>query len=148
LQPDGQNDNGWDQGLLFLNPSQVWLQPPGYVTQMLAGNAESQLVYSQVQSRGDVLDVTAKRSSDSKTLVLQVVNLSEQSIPSTIALDGFKVSNPVSTAQELAGPLDTVNTAQEPDALVLREIDWPNKFTNGSTSYTFKPYSLTVLSFR
>ena len=20
LQPDGQNDNGWDQGLLFLNP--------------------------------------------------------------------------------------------------------------------------------
>jgi hypothetical protein len=32
LQPDGQNDNGWDQGLLFLNPSQVWLQPPGHVT--------------------------------------------------------------------------------------------------------------------
>ena len=29
LQPDGQNDNGWDQGLLFLNPSKVWLQPPG-----------------------------------------------------------------------------------------------------------------------
>jgi alpha-L-arabinofuranosidase len=95
-----------------------------------------------------VLDVTAKRSSDSKTLVLQVMNLSEQSIPSTIVLDGFKVSKPVSTAQELAGPLDTVNTAQEPDALVLREIDWPNNFTNGSTSYTFKPYSLTVLSFR
>jgi hypothetical protein len=29
LQPDGQNDNGWDQGLLFLNPARVWLQPPG-----------------------------------------------------------------------------------------------------------------------
>ena len=38
LQPDGQNDNGWDQGLVFLNPSQVWLQPPGYVTQMLSRN--------------------------------------------------------------------------------------------------------------
>ena len=36
LQPDRQNDNGWNQGLLFLNPSQVWLQPPGYVTQMLS----------------------------------------------------------------------------------------------------------------
>ena len=23
LQPDGQNDNGWDQGLLFLNPPSV-----------------------------------------------------------------------------------------------------------------------------
>jgi hypothetical protein len=38
LQPDGQKGNGWDQGLLFLNPSQVWLQPPGYVTQMYARN--------------------------------------------------------------------------------------------------------------
>ena len=28
LQPDGENDNGWDQGLLFLNPSQVWLAAP------------------------------------------------------------------------------------------------------------------------
>ena len=35
LQPDGQNDNGWDQGLLFLEPvSKVWLQPPGYLFQM------------------------------------------------------------------------------------------------------------------
>ena len=38
LQPDGQNDNDWDQGLLFLNPSQVWLQPPGYVTAIVARN--------------------------------------------------------------------------------------------------------------
>ena len=29
-----QNDNGWNQGLLFLSPSQVWAQPPYYVTQM------------------------------------------------------------------------------------------------------------------
>ena len=48
LQPDGQNDNGWDQGLLFLNPSQVWLQPPGYVTQMLARNYLPQLVTCEV----------------------------------------------------------------------------------------------------
>ena len=48
LQPDGQNDNGWDQGLLFLNPSQVWLQPPGYVTQMLSRNYLPQLVKCQV----------------------------------------------------------------------------------------------------
>src|SRR6185295_8239930 len=24
LQPDGQNDNGWDQGLIFLNQSRIW----------------------------------------------------------------------------------------------------------------------------
>jgi len=26
LQPDQENDNGWNQELLFLNPFQVWLQ--------------------------------------------------------------------------------------------------------------------------
>ena len=36
LQPYRQNDNGWNQGLLFLSPSQVWSQPPGYVAQMLS----------------------------------------------------------------------------------------------------------------
>ena len=36
LQPDGQNDNGWDQGLLFLSPAQVWAQPSYYVTQMIS----------------------------------------------------------------------------------------------------------------
>src|SRR5439155_23491368 len=34
LQADGQNDNGWDQGLVFYDPSRSWLQPPAYVTQM------------------------------------------------------------------------------------------------------------------
>src|SRR6185295_8153112 len=64
LQPDGQNDNGWDQGLLFLNPSQVWLQPPGYVTQMLARNRLPQAVPCEVTGEQAKLDVVAKRSAD------------------------------------------------------------------------------------
>ena len=48
LQPDGQNDNDWDQGLLFLNPSQVWLQPPGYVTRMISRNYQPLLVQCRV----------------------------------------------------------------------------------------------------
>ena len=38
LQPYRQNDNGWDQGLLFLTPSQVWGQPPYYVTRMVSNH--------------------------------------------------------------------------------------------------------------
>ena len=71
LQPDRQNDNGWDQGLLFLNPSQVWLQPPGYVTQMLSRNYLPQVVKCEVTGEQAKLDVVAKRSEDGKTLVLQ-----------------------------------------------------------------------------
>ena len=73
LQPDGQNDNGWDQGLLFLDPSHVWLQPPGYIIQMQARNNLGQLLRCDVGKESH-LDVTATRSEDGKTLVLQVVN--------------------------------------------------------------------------
>ncbi len=62
LQPDGQNDNGWDQGLLFLNPSRVWMQPPGYVTQMISRNYQPQVVDASVNGSDGDLDVTATRS--------------------------------------------------------------------------------------
>jgi hypothetical protein len=147
LQPDGQNDNGWDQGLLFFNPSQVWLQPPGYVTQMLSRSYQPILVNSQVQSSSNVLDVTAKRSTDGKTLVLQVVNLSDQSVLSAISLSGFRPSSSISKAEELAGPLNGVNTAQRPNQLIPTESVWRAQFVNDATNYTFKPYSFTVLTF-
>ncbi|MCB1127072.1 MAG: DUF1080 domain-containing protein, partial [Verrucomicrobiae bacterium] len=73
LQVDGQNDNGWNQGLLFLNPSQVWLQPPGYLTRMLSRNHAPLLVKTTVRSPGDVLQVTAKRAEDGSALVVLAV---------------------------------------------------------------------------
>jgi alpha-L-arabinofuranosidase len=115
---------------------------------MLARESPSKLVYSQVQSPGNVLDVTAKRSLDAKTLVLQVVNLNGQSVEAAITLNGFTTSTSVSEAEELAGPLDSVNTAQESNKLVPTKAWWESKFSNGSTRFTFKPYSYTVLSFR
>ena len=68
LQPDGQNDNGWDQGLLFLNPDKTWLQPPGYVTRMISNH--HQPLSLPVESNNQALDVCAKRSEDGKTLVV------------------------------------------------------------------------------
>src|SRR5262249_37281575 len=81
LQPDGQNDNGWDQGLLFLNPSQVWGQPSYYVTQMVARRYLPRCVRAEVQSPGNILDVTAKASADGKVIQLQVVNMGPQPVP-------------------------------------------------------------------
>ncbi len=89
LQPDGQNDNNWDQGLLFLNPSQVWLQPPGHVTKMQSRNYLPKLVKCTVTDKQGKLDVVAKRSDDGKTLVLLVVNPGELAVASQIKLSGF-----------------------------------------------------------
>ena len=70
LQPYRQNDNGWDQGMLFLTPSQVWGQPPYYVTQMVSRNWLPNCVKTEVQSPAACLDVTAKTSEDGKSLSL------------------------------------------------------------------------------
>lgn len=145
LQPDGQNDNGWDQGLLFLNPSQVWLQPPGYVTQMFSRNYLPQLVACQVTAPGDTLDASAQRSEDGQTLVLQVVNPTDQAVPTRIHLSGFAPRKPAVRVTELAGPLEARNTAAEPTAIVPRQRTWQHALQDGAAHYSFPPYSVTVM---
>jgi hypothetical protein len=143
LQPDGQNDNGWNQGLLFLNPSQVWLQPPGYVTRMISRNYEPLLVESEVQSPSGRLDVVAKRSENGKTLVLGVVNANERPVPAAIRLVGFTLSKPTALVEELSGPLDMVNTAAAPRHIVPKRSEWRHAASGGE--FTFAPRSFTVV---
>jgi hypothetical protein len=70
LQPDGQNDNGWDQGLLFLNPTNVWLQPPGYVTQMISRNYQPRTVNVAISgSDGNLSAVAMARRSSLKSSI-------------------------------------------------------------------------------
>lgn len=145
LQPDGQNDNGWDQGLLFLSPSHVWLQPPGYVTRMLSRNYLPRLVKCEATGTGDKLDVTAKRSEDDATLQLQVVNVGDRPITITIQIEGFSVGNPVAQVTELSGRLDAVNTAEAPSAVVPRLSQWKHGMKAGKTNRAFPPHSFTII---
>ncbi len=147
LQPDGQNDNGWDQGLLFLNPSQVWLQPPGYVTQMLARNYLPQRIRCRMTGAGGGLDAAAKRSEDGKTLVLQVVNSGEKAVAAGIHLAAFVAGRPAAQVWELSAPLEAANTADKPRAVAPRQTLWKHGIQDGSTNYAFPPHSLTVVRF-
>ncbi len=106
---------------MFLNPSKVWLQPPGYVTQMLSRNYLPQLVKCEVTDTKGELDATAKRSEDGAALVLQVVNVGDQPIATTIQIAGFSAGNSVAQVTELSGPLDAVNTADNPNAIVPKQ---------------------------
>ena len=140
LQPDGQNDNGWNQGLLFLNPSQVWLQPPGYLTQMTRRHYQPNLVASAIVGFAEKLSVNAKRSDDSRTLVLQVVNPTDDPCPTRIELTGFTPTNPVASVEQLAGPLDARNTAEAPRAIIPTRSDWRrNGWDQGPPTTTFPP---------
>lgn len=143
LQPDGQNDNDWNQGLLFLNPSQVWLQPPGYVTQMFSRHYLPNAVSCQVT--GGVLDAAAKRSDDGGTLVLQVVNPADKPVAAQIRLGGFTPGNPTAQITEISGDLEAANTAARPNAITPQSRAWQHGLQNGETKYAFPPFSITML---
>ena len=146
LQPDGQNDNDWDQGLLFLNPSQVWLQPPGWITRMISRNYQPLLVPASVEGAPD-LDVSAKRSEDGKTLVLQVVNMADRPQLAHIQLKGFQPSKSTALVEELAGPLDARNTADNTTRIAPRSEPWAHAAAEGPPSRSFPAYSFTVIRF-
>jgi hypothetical protein len=147
LQPYRHNDNGWNQGLLFLSPSQVWSQPPGYVAQMLSNLRLPQCVCVDAKSPQNSLDVTAVRDDDGKVLQLQVVNLEGKPTPAELLLQGFTPANPAARVVTLSGSLSDVNTPEEPEKIAPRESQWRHNLTDGKASYTFPPYSYTILRF-
>lgn len=148
LQPDGENDNGWDQGLLFLNPSQVWLQPPGYLTQMYSTTHQPRQVWASVVDTNSDLDVSAQTSQDGATLVLKVVNLNSSSKPAAIQFTGFSPTNPVAVVKVLSASLNAANTAQNPSAVKPIQTNWQYQSTNNTVNYTFAPNSVTTIVFQ
>ena len=147
LQPYQQNDNGWNQGLLFLSPSQVWPQAPYFVTQMLARHALPLCLRTDVQSPNRALDVTARKSQDGQTLTLQVVNVANASVLALLTLEGFQPRHPTARATTLAGDWEATNTPADPGHIKPRQTDWRHDLKQGPARYNFPPYSFTVLRF-
>jgi hypothetical protein len=145
LQPDGQNDNGWNQGLLFLNPARVWLQPPGYVTQMISQNYQPIVV--RTENPNDNIDVCASKSDDGKTLVLQLVNAGARPAIVPLKISGFTPARSLAQVSTLAGPLEAVNTADRPDAIKPATTGWKHRLKNGQTTLTLPADSFTVIRF-
>lgn len=147
LQPYKQNDNGWNQGLLFLTSLRVWGQPPYYITQMNSCNYLPLCVDTDFESPYDDLDVTVRKSEDGKTLALQVVNLDVRQVKTLIRLDGFTPCQPTARVIQIRGELDDVNTLDEPEKIVPREEDWKYKIEHGEIPYVFPPHSFTIIRF-
>jgi alpha-L-arabinofuranosidase len=146
LQPYKQNDNGWNQGLLFLSPSQVWAQPPYYVTQMYSRNYLPLCVKAETTSPANALDATATRSEDGKTLVLQVVNTSKNALTARIELTGFTPRKPTAHATVLSGDWDGINTPDEPNHITPSESDWRHECKDSITRL-LPACSISILRF-
>lgn len=147
LQPDGQNDNGWDQGLLFLSQSKVWGQPSYYVTQMTAENYQPLCVESFVESYNDALDVTACKSLDGKTISLRVVNLDCWDVRAKIDFMNYVPSESYAEVIQIKGNLEDSNTVEDPRKILPTESKMHIEKGSADLEYTFPAYSYTVLNF-
>ncbi|BCM94176.1 extracellular exo-alpha-L-arabinofuranosidase [Abditibacteriota bacterium] len=139
LQPDGQNDNGWDQGQIFFSPDRVWKMPPFYAAQMAALNFQPLRVQSTVEGN---LDATATRSEDGKSLVLHVVNTSDTAQTATLSLDGMAGISPQAQVWTLAGDLKAANSPDHETVATQR-----SQFAGASAkfNYSFAAHSYTIL---
>ena len=147
LQPDGQNDNGWDQGLYFLSPSHVWMQPSAYVTQMLADNNLPRCVATDCQCPDNALDVTARLSDDGSVLGLQVVNSEDRPISTRLKITGLNVHGRVVFISQIAGHIDDENSEADPHRIVPYHRVWRPQLDVDGVKYVFPAHSFSILRF-
>jgi hypothetical protein len=148
LQPDGQNDNGWDQGLLFLDQSKAWGQSSYYVTQMVSSRYQPLCVKSYVTSYMDSLDITACKSEDGSVLSLRVVNMDQWDIETSIDLTDYTPTEPEAEVIQIKGNPDDKNTSVNPQNLVPIESRHALQGGEHAVKYTFPAYSYTIIDFK
>ncbi len=147
LQPDGQNDNGWNQGLLFLNPTRTWLQPPGHVTRMFSRHYQPRLVATELSGSTDDLDICATLSDDNSRLVIQIVSLSAEKTVLDLELGGFEPKQPNARLEVLAAPLGAANSADNPARVQPVQSNRPHQLNQGRTHLDIPPHSISVVTF-
>jgi hypothetical protein len=142
LQVDGQNDNGWNQGLIFMNQGRTWTQPPFAVHQMIAGSFRTNVLKTDVDGIDDRFEATAFGDSSGRSL--DVVNASDEARTYVVDL-GRNAGNADLSVTMLGDDRGTaVNTADNPDNIA------PETFrlqldAAGRATYRFPPRSFTTL---
>jgi len=72
LQPYNHNDNGWDQGQVFLTPDKAWLQPCAWAQAMASETHRDILVEGKADVKG--VELSATRDREGASVVLHLVN--------------------------------------------------------------------------
>lgn len=145
LQVDGQNDNGWDQGLVFMTQGQVWGQPPYYVDRMKAASYRPNAVRTDLTGADTAaFDVTSMLGDDHADLSVDVVNSSAQPMEYTVTLDDFTASGDIAVTTLSARP-NATNTSTNPLNVVPVDSSLTPDTGGHTFTYVFPAYSYTSL---
>lgn len=147
LQVDRQNDNGWDQGLVFMDNSGAWYQPPAYVDRMYR---DVWLPYTAAYGasedvNGDRLDITVTVSEDGRTAAVKIVNRTGKALGIGIEIPAFS-AGASARAVTLSGGLKDKNTTDRKEALVpVDSAISGGAFADGVGLVTVDGYSVTTV---
>jgi alpha-L-arabinofuranosidase len=142
LQPDGQNTNGWDQGLVFFDTHRSWFQPPGYITTMFADGNLGTVVHAETNNPW--LAVSAQFNGS--RLILNVTNESSTAQSPTIALTGFTPTTQTAQTTSLSGARTDQNNASNVNQVVPENGTTAYSLTANALTLTFAANSVTVVT--
>jgi hypothetical protein len=147
----GRNDNGWDQGALFITQNSTYLSPHGMVNIPLSSLNETGAAIVPVESTGPPpsLDIIAIVSADGHFIKISAVNVGSLEIVSNISLLGCTVEKSTLanviivagdslTQQNLPG--QPLNVYPEYSTIPINSFGFEPFFP-----FTFKPFSVTSI---
>jgi alpha-L-arabinofuranosidase len=91
------------------------------------------------------LDVSASKSEDGKTLVLQIVNAGDKAVTLPLEITGLVPTKASATVVTLEGALDDHNTANAPKKIQPAVSVWQPRPAAGAATLTFPAHSFSVI---
>jgi alpha-L-arabinofuranosidase len=142
LQVDKNNDNYWNQGLIFFDHEQIWLQPPAFATQMASEYYLPYIVAYELTGCQD-LDITISKNHDSSRLIIKCINISMNDWRVTLQLSrDLSLSNITRVVTLNSLKLDAVNKPGQ--YAVVPAIIQPNHLAQ-NTTVVFHAKSFTII---
>ena len=150
LQVQGQNDNGWDQGLVFMDGSDVWYQAPAYIDRILYDAHLPVLLDPETRDQIHTadFDITCTSSKEGNTVTVKVFNRTGAKKGVSIDIPDFAESGAKLKSVIYADELRSVNTKNKPENTKPSEATvTDNALESGKTLVTVEEYSVSIFTF-
>jgi len=110
--------DAFDQGLIFFLPNMSWLQPPGYVHQIISTTWEPNgLAFTANPPLGTGLSLSSQISQDGNRIVVRIVNLTPAIVSLSLNFENFSPSANANLWTLTAQSLSDANTPGNPSKI-------------------------------
>ena len=145
VNPGGRQ---WRPDMIGFDALTAFGCPTYYAFQMFSQNHGDEVVQAKLSGlsqddKAAPLDCSVTKDSKTGALTIKMVNVTDVPRTTTIMIDGALGLAPIGKAITLSGKPEETNSITDPKHLVPVESDVPD--VGASFSYTFPPYSVTVL---